>query len=294
MIAQVSLTPAESKKLISTAIARMQLVRSATKEGMVVIQPSSSTYFLVEELTGRKADTNYWACGIVAPRGTCMEMGTMIGDYFPSDIKAGPGEFRNWWVIRQGNLIKREKISDILEQAKPTDVFIKGVNAIDPQGNLGILIGDPSEGGPLGYIFSSWRKKPFHWVFPVGLEKLIPVTIQEASQEAKLAKYDYAMGLPVGLFICPQSQTTNKVTETDAIRMLSGAIAIPISAGGLGGAEGAITMVVNGDKGQVKKAIDLIEQSKGAKLPQVRLANCGDCPSEHCKFPVGSKHWVQK
>lgn len=293
MLAQVVLTPTESKKLISKAIAGMRLVRSAAAEGMVVVQPSSSTYFLIEELTGIKPDSNYWVCGIVTPRGTCMEMGTMIGDYFPGDIKAGPGEFRNWWVIRHGSLIKGEKISGILEQVKSTDVFIKGVNSIDPQGNIGILIGDPAEGGPLGYIFSAWRKKSFNWVFPVGLEKLIPVNIHEASREAKLAKYDYAMGLPTGLFVCPVDKTINKVNEIDAIKMLSGAIAIPISAGGLGGAEGAITMVIRGDKEQVTNAIEVIEQSKGAELPQLRLINCSDCPSKHCKFPVRNKHWAQ-
>jgi len=292
MLAQVVLTPTESKRLISKAIADMKLVRNAATDGMVVLQPSSSTYFIVEELTGIKPNTNYWVCGMVAPRGTCMEMGTLVGNYFPTHEEVTPGEFRNWWVIRHGNLIKGEKISKLLEQSKSTDVFIKGVNAIDSHGNLGILIGSPVEGGPLGYIFSGWRKKSFHWVFPVGLEKLIPGTIYEASQEAKQTKYDYAMGLPTGLFVCPQDETIVKITEIDAIKMLSGAIAIPISAGGLGGAEGAITMVIKGDKEQVKKAIDFIERSKGARLPQLRLLNCTDCPSKHCKFPVNSKHWV--
>ena len=75
--------------------------------------------------------------------------------------------------------------------------------------------------------------------------------------------------------------------------MLSGSTAIPISAGGLGGAEGAITMVIKGEKEQVKVAINLVEQSKGAKLPQLRLLNCSDCPSEHCKSLIRNKHWVQ-
>ena len=56
MLAQVILTPTESKRLISKAIAGMQLVRRAAKEGMVVLQPSSSTYFIIEELTGNKLD----------------------------------------------------------------------------------------------------------------------------------------------------------------------------------------------------------------------------------------------
>ena len=77
----------------------------------------------------------------------------------------------------------------------------------------------------------------------------------------------------------------------DAIKILSGATAIPIAAGGLGGAEGAITLIIKGNEEQIKKAIDFAEQSKGAKLPQLRLCNCGDCPGAHCNFPVGDKHW---
>ena len=54
MLAQISLTPTESKKMIAKAIANMCLVRKAAHEGMIVIQPSSSAYFIVEELTEKK------------------------------------------------------------------------------------------------------------------------------------------------------------------------------------------------------------------------------------------------
>ena len=67
---------------------------------------------------------------------------------------------------------------------------------------------------------------------------------------------------------------------------------MPIAAGGLGGAEGAITLIIKGTNGQVKKAIDYVEQSKGARLPQLRLCHCNDCSVPHCRFPVGNKHWV--
>ena len=113
----------------------------------------------------------------------------------------------------------------MLAQMRPTDVFIKGVNALDPQGNVGCLIGDPSQGGPLGRVLSSWRKKSFHLVFPVGLEKMIPVPISEASKEARQLKYDYSMGLSCGLLPLPKGEI---ITEIDAIRILSGATAVPI------------------------------------------------------------------
>lgn len=82
------------------------------------------------------------------------------------------------------------------------------------------------------------------------------------------------------------------ITEVDATRILSGATAIPIAAGGLGGAEGAITLVIQGAEEAVKKAIEFVEQSKGVRLPQTRLSNCHQCPVPHCRFPVGDKHWA--
>ena len=294
MLAQVILTPTESKKLIAKAIAKMDFVRQALKDGMVIIHPSSSTYFIIEELIGTRPETNFWVCGVVAPRGNCIEMGILIGDFLPKNKSTSPGDFKTWWVIKKGKVSIGEKVSDLLQQAKPTDVFIKGVNALDPQGNVGILIGDPLEGGPMGLIISTWRKKPFHMVFPVGLEKLIPIPVSEAAQEAKLTKYNYAMGLATGLLPCPNGDRVSVVTETQAIKILSEATAVPVAAGGLGGAEGAITLVLKGNEEQVKKAIEFVEQSKGAKLPPLRLCNnCEECPSAHCQFPTGNKSWVR-
>jgi hypothetical protein len=124
------------------------------------------------------------------------------------------------------------------------------------------------------------------------MEKLITTPISKASKEAKQAKYDYAMGLASGLLPCPKGDRATVITEVDAINILTGAVAVPVAAGGLGGAEGAVTMVIKGDEQQVKMAIDLIEQCKGAQLPQVRLCNCSDCPGAHCSFPLTGKDWI--
>lgn len=290
MLAQVILTPTESKKLISKAIAKLDIVRKAAIEGMVLLHPSSSTYFIIEELTGEKPKTNYWVCGVVTPKGMCVEMAMELGPDTPkSTTDTHPGESSSWWIIENGKLAAKEKLSESLNRMRPTDVFIKGVNALDPQGNVGILIGDPLQGGTLGVILSAWRKKKFNLIYPVGLEKLIPIPISQATKEGKQAQYEYGMGLPTGLFPCSDGKT---VTELDSIEILSGATAVPMAAGGLGGAEGAITLIIKGTNEQVKKAIDYVEQSKGAKLPQLRLSNCNDCTVPHCRFPVGDKHWV--
>jgi hypothetical protein len=51
--AQIVITPAESKKLIGKSVLEMDAVRKALKEGIVVIHPSISSYFLVEYIMGK-------------------------------------------------------------------------------------------------------------------------------------------------------------------------------------------------------------------------------------------------
>jgi hypothetical protein len=286
MLAQVVLTPTESKKLIAKAVAKLDIVRQAATDDMVVIHPSSSTYFIFKELIGAKPRTNYWVCGVVTPRGMCVEMAMAFGDHSPRTVEFDPGKLRGLWAIKKGKVLTEKTLSELMEQMTPSDVFIKGANALDPQGGVGVLIG---ESAGLGLVLSTWRKKKFTLVYPVGLEKLIPIPVRQAAIEAKQAKYEYGMGLPAGLFPYPNGKT---ITEIDAVKILSGAVAVPIASGGLGGAEGATTLIIKGTNEQVRDAIELIERSKGAKLPSLRLSNCSDCSVPHCRFPVGDKHWA--
>jgi hypothetical protein len=286
MLAQVVLTPTESKKLIAKAVTRLNVVNQAATDGMIVIHPSSSTYFIFEELTGAKPRTNYWVCGVVTPRGMCVEMAMALGDRSPRTVKFDPGKLRGLWAIKKGKVLPESTTAELMEQMTANDVYIKGVNALDSQGNVGILVG---ERGGLGVVLSAWKKKKFSLIFPAGLEKLIPIPVRQAAMEAKQTKYEYGMGLPAGLFAYPDGRS---ITEIDAVKILSGADAIPIASGGLGGAEGAATLIIKGKNKQVRDALEFIEQSKGAKLPPLRLSNCSDCSVPHCRFPVGDKHWV--
>jgi hypothetical protein len=287
MLAQIVLTPAESKKLIAKAVAGLEAVQQAAKNGIVALHPSSSTYFIVEEITGSKPKTNYWVCGVVTPRGMCVEMAMVLGNGLtPREDKANPGDLQGTWVIEKGQLGSEEKLSSLLYRMTASDVYVKGVNALDPEGNVGILFGLE---GSMGYIQTARRKRNFTIIYPAGLEKLIPIPVKQAAKEAKFTRYESGMGMPVGLFPCPSGVTVNEVR---AIEILSGASAIPVASGGLGGAEGATTLVLKGKADEVKKALDFVEQSKGARLPDLRLCNCNDCPVPNCRFPMAGKRWA--
>ena len=286
MLAQIVLTPAESKKLIAKAVARLKFVRQAANKGIVALHPSSSTYFIVEELTGSKPKTNYWVCGVVTPRGMCVEMAMALGiGLTPHEESTDPGDLQGTWVIEKRKQGAEEKLSSLFYRMTPSDVYVKGVNALDREGNVGVLFGLE---GSMGYIQAARKKRNFTIIYPAGIEKLIPLPVKEAAKEARFTRYESGMGMPVGLYPCPAGLTINEVR---AIEILSGASAIPIASGGLGGAEGAVTLVLKGESDKVKKALDFVEQSKGARLPDLRLCNCNDCPVPNCRFPMADKHW---
>jgi len=299
MLAQVSLIPAESKKLIAKAVANMEPVQRAIKDGMIVLHPSSSTYFVVQEVTGKRPPSNMWVAGAIVPKGACGDVGIAMGPNSvfahppkpdPRTGKPNPGGFPNSWVLRKGQWSKKETLEELLDQMGPRDIYIKGVNAIDKDGNVGVLWANDTVGGTAGYVSRASRKKGFQMVFPVGLEKLIPGTVRAAAKSAKKFDYDYAMGASCGLL----PVKGHVVTELKAIEILTGAKATVISCGGLGGAEGTVTMVIEGSAGQVTKAIEYAEASKGAQLPQIRMANCHDCPNPPgiYKFRLMDKPWV--
>jgi hypothetical protein len=173
------------------------------------------------------------------------------------------------------------RLGELLELMSSDDVYVKGANALDPQWNVGVLFASPAGGGgTIGRVMAARRKRKFHLLLPVGLEKLIPVSIKEAARKAGFMKVDRAMGMPCGLIPVPG----RKIDEVDAVRILSGAQATPIAAGGLGAAQGATVLAIHGTPQQVNRAMDAIEKVKGAQLPPLDLLQCDSCPGPTCHF----------
>lgn len=290
MLAQISLTPSESKKLISNAIIQTDMFKRAAADGIVVLHPSSSTYFIAEALAGHRAAPGVWLCGAIVPKGACVEKSVFEG----SHSVAHPGGYTPQayglsLVFEHGMLSQGESLESLLGRMKPTDVYVKGVNALDVDGNVGVLVGSGAKGGTISRVVAAHRQKEFNVIFPVGLEKLIPVKIKEASAAARGRFNDYSMGIACSMLPINFGTT---VTEVKAFNILSGATATPIAAGGVGGAEGAITLVLEGDKEQVTRAINCAEQAKGAVLPNIRLHSCADCANKSCDFPMAGKPWA--
>lgn len=271
---QAVLTPPESKKLLAKAVLKRDDVRRALSKDWVVLHPSSSTVFILDEL-GIRRPTSLWACGLVHSRGLCGS-GNLL-DELGHGGKLDASHSTHAWILDKGNVAPKLPLSEILERMGPYSVYVKGVNAIDPWGHVGVLFSGKG-GGTIGVVIRSQRRKGFQILVPVGLEKLVPTKISDCAKAANKLDITHAHGTPCG--ILPLKATV--MTEREAFRLLCGVEAVPVAAGGLAGAEGCVVFMLMGTSKALSKAEDLLSQIKGACLPRLYLLDCEVCPRNFC------------
>lgn len=274
---QITLTPAESKRLIATAVKKIPMMQRALKEGTIIVDRSTTNAYILDQLIQSQIDVSRYASGIVTAQGTCcanrkekMAMHMLVKGK-PHQIFQPPGKHMS------------SVLMELLEKMNDKDVFIKSANALDTEGNVGVLAASPG-GGNIGRVLPVIIRNKVNLLIPVGLEKLIPTTIEKASKESGIFKMKSSMGMPCTLV----SAEGLVITETEAIELLCGAAAVPIAAGGVSGAEGAITMVIKGSEKQIHAIRKVLLEIKGEKKINVSRSNCEECPT-HMKAP-----WVTK
>lgn len=273
MNAQITLTATESKKLIAKGAVKSKFVQKALDGGKVLMHPSSSTIFILQEIAGEDVKYNTWLRGKIIPKGTCGATAKQ-----ESGPRKTPPETNYQWLIERGVFSYGRPFGDVLKEMGPNDVYIKGVNAIDPEGALGVLIGNSIAGGTIGLAVKESRKRGFNIIYPVGLEKLVPYSIKTVAKSFNRKNTRYSMGKPCNLYPC-KGPVINELT---AIEILTGAKAYPIAAGGLAGAEGSITLIIKGTQKQIETAFRYAEEVKGATLPPVSIIECETCITEGC------------
>jgi len=79
------------------------------------------------------------------------------------------------------------------------------------------------------------------------------------------------------------------MTEIQALRSLAYVGVTQVAAGGIGGYEGSVTLVLNGDDPVVKNAMTLVESVKGARTHDHVLTVCAECTHlcDYAGKPVG-------
>ena len=217
-------------------------VKRALENGWFVVSRGITPSYILEELTGQDYDTANCTAGIV----TEGRMASVL-----EDDRLGP------WVFKDGTL-DETPAPVVLDQFTAYDVSVKGANAVDPDGNIGVFAADKA-GGTVGGIWPTITARGAHWVAPVSLERLIPSVI-EAARHCGNHLWDYTMGQSAGFMPVVNALV---VTEIQAIELLTGVTAVHVGSGGVAGSEGAVILALEGEHDVVLKAFELIEAIKG-------------------------------
>lgn len=241
MLTMINLTVSESKRLIAKGVRALDYVDRALEEGIVAVGKGTTNAYIAEELLGRSIDKTKYVLGVTFPERSkpFKTEGTL------PDV-----------IIRRGEVLENVSTAEILREIGPGDVFIKGANAINPALNqAGVLIGHP-EGGTLAAALGVLTSRRAHLLVAAGLEKVVPVDIAAVSLRIKSEN-----GRPPIWGLWPF--TAHIFTEADALRELTGVEALPVSAGGVGGAEGSVRLLVSGSDEQLDETMELLDSVWG-------------------------------
>ena len=245
MKAQIVLTVNESKKIIAKAICSLPEVKNALARKKILLKGGTTVSAIAEELVGIPLRI----CGRISKRGTVSSQIILVKH--PHSILVEKGKTKNI----------DDNIVEVVKNLGRGDIIIISGNALDSQKNVGIMAGSVS-GGNAGMAVSGMFSEGAEVIIPIGLEKLIPGTIRDASIIAGRKDVDVSYGMAVGLI----PLYGKVVTEKDAVETLAKLNCTVIGKGGILGAEGSTVMVVEGLDKEVKKILKVIKEVKGADI----------------------------
>ena len=257
------LTPAESKRLIGKAVASMEEVKRAKEDFQMLIGHGTTNVFVAEEILGKERiaellKRDSYVSGVLLRGVLC----TTLGEEKPPILLLDRG------VLKP----PPPTMSELLRDFGPESVFIKGANAVDPEGNAAVFMGHP-EGGTIGWAMGTILARGIRLIVPVGLEKLIP-SVKKAVSLCGQHTFDYSSGQRLGLMPLSGAKV---ITEIEALRILSGVESFHVSSGGNSGSEGSVTLVSEGDRKGMKRAIEVVESVKGEPPLMPRKSICEKC-----------------
>lgn len=246
MLAEVVLTPSESKRLIGKAVASMEVVKKALKSGLVIIIKGTTNSYVAEEILKEPIAKERYARGIVAPG----KLSYLLDEESVLDV-----------IIQKGKVRKDLTLEEAVKMLNTGDVLIKGANALDRDGMTGVFIARTSitDGGTIGRSLGTVVGRGVSFIVPVSLEKLIPTRIKEVVTQLNDKEIELAMGLTVNVMPI----MGKVVTEIEAFKILTGVEIVNIGAGGVGGAEGARVFLLGGDEETVTRAFNLVRSIQG-------------------------------
>lgn len=252
-----TLTVPESKRLIAKGLHEYGLIKKALKDHCIIVAGGTTNAYVYEELTGVNImDKSQNTAGITTQGVICV---TSSATRRPSA------------VIKKGK-VQDITYTDALEYFTSNDVFIKGANCFDNDGNVGILIaGDKA--GTIGKAYGTIVAEGAKLIIATGHEKLIP-SVKEAAKYMGKNAVDYSLGMKCGLYVISDAII---FTEISALKTLFDIDIIVISSGGVNDCRGSVTFLARGKEKEIKKCFMLIKQIKGEPNIHGSKRSCGEC-----------------
>jgi hypothetical protein len=275
---QITLTTSEAKKMIAKGIKAHPRVQQVRKKGRIILKGGTTVSAISEELCGRPMKIS----GMITPKGT-------LTSKFEQEIDLPHA------LILQGNqmipLDSREAWDKEALDLNPKDLVITGANAFDVYGQAVLMAGSYAGGRALP-SFHAMLLEGIPFLIAVGLEKLVPGNLWDVIPLAGRKKVDFSYGMSVGLM----PVFGEIFTEVEALETLAQVEAYVIGKGGIHGAEGSTTLLIEGPKKEVLKIDQLYQKVRGAGLsglPQNLVPCARGCPSckRHikCLYKLGQR-----
>lgn len=259
MLIQITLTVPEGKRIIAKAISRRADVKEALENARVLLKGGTTISAVAEELIGMKLRIG----GRISPQGT---MNALKRHDHPHCV-----------LVDGDDITDVDKsIPKVTGRLDANDIIIVSANAIDGDGNAAMMAAAPLGHYP-GKAMAGFSSQGSKVIIAAGLEKLIPGTIREAILASGRMRVERSMGAAIGLI----PLVGEIVTEKEAIESLGSVEATVIGAGGIHGAEGSTTIVIEGDESEVEKVFEMIMKVKGTSTSGTdeSMRECeGGCP----------------
>lgn len=258
MISTFAIHPAASKQLIARATAVLPEVQWALQHGRIFIGTGTTNIPIAEALLNTQITSpDSHVAGVIAQQSACV---------------TDPDQRLSPWCIEKGKLINMDWL-EFIQQFDKGDVFIKGGNALDPDGNVGILLANPL-GGTIGQALGILKARGIQIITPVGLEKMIP-SCSAAEKLMGINRTGVRLGFKTGYVVLTNPTL---ITEIESLKILFGVEAVQVAAGGVGGMEGSVVLAYEYEDEEASREI-LTLVKKFNRIPPLKMAKqkCAKC-----------------
>lgn len=266
---QITLTVEESKEIIALGMLNHPAFLNSVEKGKILFKGGTTVSRITEKLIGIPLRIS----GRITSRGTVSSENITEGFH---SILYENGE---WFGID-------DNIVEVVQKFNVNDLIVCGANAIDYKGNAAIMAGS-SGGGNVGRSLSAWYTEGAKILIATGLEKMIFGDLDDIVKKASRKGKSISWGMAVGLMPLPGEL----FTEIEAIKQLANVECFQIGAGGIGDAQGSITLEIwpSIDR-DYDKIVDLLKEVKSRSIEvsgvKESLVEC-EAICSSCKGHIG-------